>query len=192
LPPLKCVFGPHNLKLFCGSAGWYIAALFVILVLIVSPKWSQAMENLFICCSLSLSAQAVKHSRRRSLQARVCRSEAQCTGWRITGGRQNVSTMSQVLSSIQYLGTFAPRDPKSFSCPGRHLTSVRPCVHEFLNDCFCHFSHGFETSQVQLFHLYIDIWSESCCTWRCHSSWQKAESIILHSVGSRTHSCWHR
>jgi len=55
------------------------------------------------------------------------------------GGRRNVSTMSQVLSSTAYL---LPKDlrfehggAKLVSCSGRHLTSLRPCA--INHDTFC-------------------------------------------------------
>jgi len=50
----------------------------------------------------------------------------------LCGGCRKVPTVSQVLPSIQYL---LPKDlrfehggAKLVSCPGRNLTSVRPCL----------------------------------------------------------------
>jgi len=65
---------------------------------------------------------------------------AQFPGRRITtgasndcGGRRKAPTMSQVLSSIQYIcfGRTSGSNmggAKLASCPGRHLTTLRPCA----------------------------------------------------------------
>ena len=50
------------------------------------------------------------------------------------GGRRKVPTMSQIFSSIHYICfrniTGSNMGAKPASCPGRHLTSLRPCVYE--------------------------------------------------------------
>jgi len=57
----------------------------------------------------------------------------QCSGCQITRRRRKIQAMSQVLSSIQYINSqktcgWNMGGAKVVSCPGRHLTSLRPCL----------------------------------------------------------------
>jgi len=64
-----------------------------------------------------------------------------------TGGHRKVLTMSQALYSTADLLPKALRfehgGAKFVSCPGRHLTSLRPCIQVFWYLCHCR-CHGNE------------------------------------------------
>jgi len=67
----------------------------------------------------------------------------------LCGGRRKVPTMSQVLSSTAHLlpkdARFEHGGAKLVSCPGRHLTSLRPCGYvqpKFLTESIHYLNEG--------------------------------------------------